>query len=95
LAPDTIEQPLIFVPDAYPGGQPNDFTAPSSASPPAIGSGSAGDAGADAVGEAQTQTTSAISTVILWIGFVAALMIFIAGVIGSIYYFSRQRSGKS
>jgi hypothetical protein len=34
---------------------------------------------------------SGTSTFMLWIGFFAALLVFIAGVIGSIVYFSRQR----
>ncbi|MGB3715358.1 MAG: hypothetical protein WA996_13090, partial [Candidatus Promineifilaceae bacterium] len=44
--------------------------------------------GTDAQSEA---SGSGGSTLMLWIGFIAALLVFSAGVIGSIVYFSRQR----
>jgi uncharacterized iron-regulated membrane protein len=36
-----------------------------------------------------------LGTLFLWIGFAAALIIFISAVAGAIYYFRRQRSGNS
>jgi hypothetical protein len=42
--------------------------------------------------DGQTETTrSGGSTLMLWVGFIAALLVFSAGVIGSVVYFSRQR----
>jgi hypothetical protein len=54
-----------------------------------IGSQEAGDS--KTISTANDDNRSGSSTLMLWIGFIAALLIFVSSVIGSVVYFSRQR----
>lgn len=96
LAPDSIKQPLIPYPDSLTGQSPGlnpelTQTPPSQnpISPPAIGSNTNGNAVRSS--DDLAQTSSAVSTTILWIAFLASLLIFVSAILWSILYFSRQR----
>ncbi len=103
LAPDTIEQPIAPYPDqnsadfltAYPGSQRG-------ISPSISGSGFQDVPGIGEVSEppgiSETSPGSAgdslLGTFTLWVGFIAALVLFITSVYGSIQLYSRQRLNK-
>lgn len=44
-------------------------------------------------GDQESTNSPALGTLFLWIGFAAALVVFVSAVAGAIYYYSRQRSG--
>lgn len=95
--PINIPQPDILPSDAYPGlvsngGQSDDSIAPLGSSP-ASGSTELDEAG-DQTTPNQSSEDSVLSTAVLWLGFIASLVIFLAGVVGSIYYYRRPRSQK-
>lgn len=96
VTPDSIEQPLIPYPDSSPGQSPGLKTelaqTPSFQNPistPAIGSITSGNAARNS--NELAQTSSAVSTTILWIAFLASLLIFLSAILWSILYFSRHR----
>jgi hypothetical protein len=95
--PGSIQDEIIRLPDAYPGlseavrssrdvMQQNGGSTTGGAT--AIGQGSA--AGAD-LEQTQSEQEPA-STIMLWIGFLASLVIFVAAVIGAAYFYRRQSS---
>jgi hypothetical protein len=95
-APDSIEQPFEVNPSAYPGVAPENIpppSAPSFGTAPAIGSDFAPAIADDSESVTETATDSIVSTLVLWIGFITAFLIFALGVVGAIYWYSRQRTG--
>jgi len=96
FAPDSIEQPFEVNPSAYPGVAQEDLAppaAPSFGTAPAIGSDLAPST-MDASETAEAGDADPIvSTFVLWAGFIIAMLIFVLGVVGAIYWYSRQRTG--
>jgi hypothetical protein len=85
-------------PESYPAvigsGESNNDTqssANSAADSSVIGSANASGLSPKSADESDSSESSSAGSVVLWLGFGAALLIFGAGVIGSIIYFSRQR----
>ncbi len=95
-APDSIEQPFEVNPSAYPGSTSENIPPPSApffGTAPAIGSDFTPSADGDSESAASVATDPVASTIVLWIGFIMAMLIFVLGIIGAIYWYSRQRTG--
>ncbi len=96
LAPDSIEQPFQVNPSAYPGAAPENIpppSAPNFGTAPAIGSDSSPATVDDSEMASSNPSDRLASTFVLWIGFIIALLIFVLGIVGAIYWYSRQRTG--
>lgn len=93
--PDSREQPLLTYPSPSTGQNPGiNQTSPSQdpSAPPSIGSNSSRNQ--DQGNQDLAQTSPAVSVTILWIGFLASLIIFLSAILWSILTYSRQRNSE-
>ena len=95
-------------PDAYPAAPPTPIVFPTVGYPavsepggvdsmpfPNIGSQNTRPTmGDETVKEGDAKTQPLMGTVFLWLGFGAAFAVFISSIIGAIYYYDRQRTGR-
>jgi hypothetical protein len=96
--PSQPETSATTTPASYPasvGDRVPDLTPPSGSDPTSglsvIGSQDSGSQESLDIADQSESERSGSSTLVLWLGFIASLLIFGAGVIGSIIYFSRHR----
>jgi hypothetical protein len=93
--PGISQDSILGLPDAYPSSPENARAArvidPQSDSSSAPGPAAIGQANSNdsSVGPGQSEQEPA-ATLMLWVGFLAASVIFIAGVVGSAYIYRRQ-----
>jgi hypothetical protein len=87
--------PQVFATKSYPApAGPRDLTNGDETPLPNIG------ADRRAAAEAQREVTQApenspgMGTLFLWVGFIAALIVFVSAIAGTVYYYSRQRAAK-
>lgn len=93
--PSSREQPLLTYPAPTAGQNPEIIqTRPSQdpSTPPSIESNSAGNL--DQGNQELTQTSPAVSTTILWIGFLASMILFLSAILWSILNHTRQRNSE-
>jgi hypothetical protein len=88
------QTPQILATKSYPApAGPRDLTNGDGTPLPNIGANSRAPAEGQSE-QSQTPTNSpALGTLFLWLGFTAALVVFISALAGAIYYYNRQRSG--